>query len=203
VKPTINLRLPFKLARTFPAPLWTGVLQNTPIGEISFGVSTRGLALLAFANLAEVEAALGSSLSTPQSAPRDLLDEVIKQVSEYLQGRRRIFDLPLDTSSLNPFEARVHRLTIAIPFGEVRTYGDIAAELGSHNGSRAVGGAQARNPLPLFIPCHRVVGTDRKLHGFAAPEGIRTKAWLLQLEGHTINNWKIELPGVPQQLPLI
>jgi methylated-DNA-[protein]-cysteine S-methyltransferase len=181
----------------------TASLLGTPVGEISFGVSPQGLALVAFAPLAKVNQALESSLDISTETSQTLMDEVLKQVTAYLEGRLRKFDLPLDTRSLHPFEARVHRLTFAIPFGEVRTYGDIAAELGLRNGSRAVGGAQARNPLPLFIPCHRVVGSDRKLHGFAAPDGIRTKAWLLRLEGHQIINWKIELPGIPQQLPLL
>jgi methylated-DNA-[protein]-cysteine S-methyltransferase len=203
VKPTLNLRSPFKLVRSFSVPIWTGGLKNTPIGEISFGVSTLGLALLAFAPLDEVQHALGSTLGDPSKSPQDILDEVLKQVSEYLDGERRTFDLALDWRSLHPFEERVHRLTVSIPFGEISTYGDIATRLGLRNGSRAVGGAQARNPLPLFIPCHRVVGTDRKLHGFAAPDGIRTKAWLLRLEGHTINNWKIDLPDTPLQLSLL
>lgn len=204
MKPTLNLRLPFNLVRSFRSPLWTAGLPITPIGAISVAFSIRGLALLAFAPLDKVNDTLRDSIGIAGlSTSQVLIDECLKQLREYLGGTRRKFDIPMDLSGLNAFEERVHRITSGIPFGELRTYGEIAKQLGMPYGSRAVGNAQAHNPLPLFIPCHRVIGSDRKLHGFAAPDGIVTKAWLLRLEGQRINNGKVERPDNLTQLPLL
>lgn len=197
MKPTLNLRSPIKFAKSFSDPIWMNSLEETPIGPVTAVVSQSGLALLAFNHRTDLEPLLAGKTGTPAKAPNDLLEEVLKQVCEYLDGKRKVFDIPLDWRSLDTFQTRVHRLTVEIRFGQVRTYGDIAAELGLKNGSRAVGGAQAGNPIPLFIPCHRVVGTDRTLHGFGAPGGIKTKAWLLELEGHRFLNNKL----VPSNQP--
>ncbi|MGE5248996.1 MAG: methylated-DNA--[protein]-cysteine S-methyltransferase, partial [Bacteroidota bacterium] len=75
------------------------------------------------------------------------------------------------------------QLVFAIPYGKTSTYQHIAAELGRPHASRAVGRANATNPMPLVIPCHRVIGTDGKLHGYGGGNGLTTKAWLLQMEG--------------------
>jgi O-6-methylguanine DNA methyltransferase len=109
--------------------------------------------------------------------------EPIRQISEYLAGARSTFDLQLDWSGMSPFQEKVLRETFAIPFGETRTYGEIAVALGRPRAARAVGRAEATNPIPLVIPCHRVIGTDGGLHGYGAPGGLETKAWLLSLEG--------------------
>src|SRR5690606_41649195 len=108
---------------------------------------------------------------------------VFVPIAESLGGRRRDFDVEIDWSALSPFQASVLRLVWAIPYGQTRTYGDIAGELGQPGGARAVGRANATNPMPLVIPCHRVLGTDGRLHGYGGPGGVVTKAWLLQLEG--------------------
>jgi methylated-DNA-[protein]-cysteine S-methyltransferase len=102
---------------------------------------------------------------------------------EYLHGDRQAFDLPIDWSSLPASQAEVLRLVDQIPFGQVRTYGQIAVALGKPGASRAVGNANAHNPLPLIIPCHRVMGADGNFRGYGGPGGIPTKAWLLQKEG--------------------
>jgi methylated-DNA-[protein]-cysteine S-methyltransferase len=89
----------------------------------------------------------------------------------------------VDWSLLRPFQQSVLRATYAIPFGETRTYKEIAEQVGHPNAARAVGRAEATNPMPLVLPCHRVIGMDGKLHGYGMAEGLITKAWLLKLEG--------------------
>jgi methylated-DNA-[protein]-cysteine S-methyltransferase len=108
-------------------------------------------------------------------------DEV-QQISEYLLGERETFDLPIDWSGLTPFQEKALRATFDIPYGEVKTYGEIASQLGNPRAARAVGRAEATNPMPLVIPCHRVIGADGGLHGYGAGQGLETKAWLLKLE---------------------
>lgn len=105
-----------------------------------------------------------------------------RQLSEYFAGKRKTFDLPLDWSALRPFQRSVLELVAAIPYGETRTYAEIAVRIGRPLAYRAVGRANATNPLPILIPCHRLVGADGSLRGYGAPGGVQTKAWLLELE---------------------
>jgi methylated-DNA-[protein]-cysteine S-methyltransferase len=81
-----------------------------------------------------------------------------------------------------PFQQRVYRAVMKIPFGEVMSYGGIARMIGQPEAARGIGGAMARNPLPIIIPCHRVVGSSGKLTGYSAPGGIASKSWLLEME---------------------
>jgi methylated-DNA-[protein]-cysteine S-methyltransferase len=107
----------------------------------------------------------------------------LAELDAYLHGRRRTFTLPLDWSRISGFQREVLDLVVQIPYGRTRTYGDLAQEIGRRGAARAVGRANATNPLPLVIPCHRVIGRDGKLHGYGGGNGIETKAWLLRLEG--------------------
>jgi methylated-DNA-[protein]-cysteine S-methyltransferase len=108
--------------------------------------------------------------------------QALEQIDEYLTGKRKSFDLPIDWSVLTSFQAQALRATFEIPYGEVRTYGEIALDLGKPRAARAVGRAEATNPMPLVLPCHRVIGADGKLHGYGTGNGLETKAWLLKLE---------------------
>ncbi len=83
---------------------------------------------------------------------------------------------------MTPFQLQVLHLTTHIPYGQTSTYKDIAIQVGKPNAARAVGRVEATNPIPLVIPCHRVLGSDGSLHGYGGPGGIKLKAWLLQLE---------------------
>lgn len=107
-------------------------------------------------------------------------------VDAYLLFGKSTFDLPVDWSIFSPFQAEILQIVYDIPFGAIRTYGEIANQIGNPNASRAVGRANATNPIPLVIPCHRVIGSNGKLHGYNAPGGIETKRWLLGHEGVNI-----------------
>jgi methylated-DNA-[protein]-cysteine S-methyltransferase len=108
--------------------------------------------------------------------------EPLRQIREYLTGNRRQFDLPLDLSPCTKFQQQVLTFTSHIPYGHTSTYKDIAIQVGKMNAARAVGRVEATNPIPLVIPCHRVLGSDGSLHGYGGPGGIKLKAWLLNLE---------------------
>ena len=111
-------------------------------------------------------------------------DAVLKaasnQLQEYFRGQRRVFELPLAPLG-TPFQRSVWDALAQIPFGELRSYLDIAEAIGNRAAVRAVGAANGRNPLPIVVPCHRVIGSDGSLTGFAG--GLEAKTCLLQLEG--------------------
>jgi methylated-DNA-[protein]-cysteine S-methyltransferase len=109
-----------------------------------------------------------------------VLERCAAQLREYFTGDRREFDLPLAASG-TVFQQSVWQALRDIPYGEVRSYSDIARAIGRKTAVRAVGAANGRNPLPIVIPCHRVIGSDGSLTGFAG--GLRAKTLLLQLEG--------------------
>ena len=107
---------------------------------------------------------------------------IIRQIEAYLRGERKNFEVPIHWEMMSVFQQKALRAVYAIPYGETRTYGQIAAQIGSPLAARAVGRANATNPMPLVIPCHRLVGVDGSLRGYGGGEGIQTKAWLLELE---------------------
>jgi methylated-DNA-[protein]-cysteine S-methyltransferase len=162
---------------------YVGRIEQSPLGEIWVAASDQGL--LAVEIKADPDVFMDGLRRMgyrPVFSDDRLVADAIAQISDYLSGTRRNFDLPIDWSGMTPFKERVLRETYAIPCGETRTYGEIAAGLGMPGAARAVGRAEATNPIPLVIPCHRVVGADGGLHGYGAPGGIATKAWLLGLE---------------------
>lgn len=107
--------------------------------------------------------------------------QISRQLDEYFSGERQLFDLALDYSRATPFQARVYAELLKIPYGESRTYKEIATAIGNPKASRAVGMANNRNPIAIIIPCHRVVGTNGSLVGYAG--GLSRKEYLLNLEG--------------------
>lgn len=109
----------------------------------------------------------------------DLIVKAKKQLEEYFLGVRREFSLPLMPEGTE-FQKKVWAALLTIPYGEVRTYGQIAAQVGNPKASRAVGMANHNNPIGIIIPCHRVIGANGKLTGYAG--GLDKKQWLLQLE---------------------
>lgn len=169
------------------SPLYIGQLQNTPLGDLWIAVSETGLAAVEWAaSEAEFGASLLKRFKRPVTSDPLKVAPAAEQIREYLAGKRREFNLPIDWTLLRPFQREVLQVTLSIPYGETRAYGDIAAQIGRPRAARAVGRAEATNPMPLVIPCHRVVGRDGKLHGYGGGEGLPTKTWLLKLEGAVI-----------------
>lgn len=165
--------------------VFTGKADPSPLGPIWVAVSERGLVAV------EIGISQASFFKMLQyrfpgcqlTLDPDWTAEATRQIREYLTGQRQEFDLVIDWSAMTAFQEAALRLTLAVPFGQVTTYGEIARKLGKPLAARAVGRAEATNPMPLVIPCHRVLGTDGGLHGYGAPGGVKTKAWLLELEG--------------------
>ena len=116
----------------------------------------------------------------------------LTHLREYLEGRRRQFPLLIAWERLSPFQRAVLRATWTIPYGQVRTYGQVAAAIGRPRAARAVGRALATNPMPIVIPCHRVVDRQGRLHGYGGPGGVAAKAWLLRLEGVALPRKEVE-----------
>lgn len=117
---------------------------------------------------------------TDAECPCPVLAETARQLGEYFAGRRRDFDLPLRAAG-TPFQQRVWAALRAIPYGETRSYGQIAAAVGNPKACRAVGMANNRNPIMIIVPCHRVIGADGRMVGYAG--GVWIKEVLLRLEG--------------------
>lgn len=109
-----------------------------------------------------------------------LLLEAVRQLEAYFEGKLKSFDLPLAPGG-TAFQKKVWAVMETIPYGTVRRYGDVAAELDS--APRAVGGACGRNPIPIIIPCHRIIASDGGLGGYSGQDGVDTKRFLLKLEG--------------------
>jgi len=126
------------------------------------------------------------------------LSRARRELCRYFDGKRVALTFPLDISGFPPFRRKALRAATAIPYGEVRTYGDVAKQAGNPRASRAVGAAMAHNPLPPIIPCHRVVASGGKLGGFSAKEGIKLKARLLAHEGLGVreigNSYRLQGP---------
>ena len=101
----------------------------------------------------------------------------------YFAGERVSFDIPIDRSCFTQFQDEVYRAVSCIPYGSVKSYGEIASLIGRPKAARGVGAAMARNPLPVIIPCHRVVGSSGNLTGYSAAGGVSSKKWLLHMEG--------------------
>jgi methylated-DNA-[protein]-cysteine S-methyltransferase len=157
---------------------------DTPLGRIFLAATEAGLVRLSFgqgeaAFIAELRQALKAE---PVKAPERLQD-MARQVKTYLAGKRRAFDVPVDLHTVTPFQQRVLRAALRIPRGQTMTYAEVARRIGQPRAARAVGQALSRNPVPIVVPCHRVLASDGTLRGYTGGQGVKTKAWLLALEG--------------------
>ncbi|HEX5608212.1 MAG TPA: methylated-DNA--[protein]-cysteine S-methyltransferase [Candidatus Binatia bacterium] len=149
---------------------------KSPVGKLKLIASAHALVAV----LWDLEGPDRVKLDAPTFAPEHpILIETERQLNEYFTGARAEFDLPIDPHG-SAFQKKVWRALRKIPFGETRSYLDLAKALGSAAASRAVGLANRKNPLSIIVPCHRVIGSDGSLTGFAG--GLETKAALLALE---------------------
>jgi len=168
---------------TNDSPIYTGELNGTPLGDLRLAASDFGLVAVEWTeSQPEFDAFLARLKRTILPGERKI-KPYARELSEYLEGRRQAFTIPIDWTIFRPFQREALQAIFRIPYGETRTYAEIAAQINRPLAWRAVGRANATNPMPLVIPCHRVIGTDGKLHGYGGGEGLPTKEWLLRMEG--------------------
>ena len=162
--------------------------EQSPVGEIAVVCSERGLREVAVRPRREPargrnhSASPHAETSSSQSGTRAgaiLARQALAEIGEYLAGRRREFAIPLDLEG-SPFQVKVWKALLAIPYGETRSYGEIARAVGRPKAARAVGMANRSNPVAIIVPCHRVIAGDGSLGGYAG--GLEMKTRLLRLE---------------------
>jgi methylated-DNA-[protein]-cysteine S-methyltransferase len=153
--------------------------MRSPVGVLQLIATDRGLAAVLWENDDPKRVRLGPL--TPD-ARHPVLLEAERQLGDYFAGRLKTFSVPLDCAGTD-FQKKVWRALLTIPCGETRSYGQIAAQIGRPKAGRAVGAASGKNPLSIIAPCHRVIGANGKLTGFAG--GLEIKASLLRLEKRT------------------
>jgi methylated-DNA-[protein]-cysteine S-methyltransferase len=158
------------------------VATDTPVGPLLLAVTERGVCRISYD--AEPEGLLEDFARKYGTrilrSPRPL-DPLRRELDDYFEGRRRAFDLPLDLDAVPEFHRSVLEELRLVPYGQTATYGGLAARVGRPKAARAVGGACNRNPIPIVVPCHRVVGAGGSLVGYAG--GLDRKRALLDLEG--------------------
>jgi len=157
-------------------------LFPSPVGELTLVASDTGLVAILWQDDDPARVRLAGRQEKPD---HPILARATSQLTDYFAGVLRAFTVPLDLRG-TPFQRTIWAALLAIPFGETRSYGDIACAIGKPTASRAVGAANGRNPISIIAPCHRVVGANGALTGFAG--GIDTKRWLLDFERRVIEN---------------
>ena len=158
-------------------------LADSPVGTLLLATTERGVCRISFdpePDLDELARTFGLRVLRVPGR----LDPLQRELEEYFEGRRHAFEVPIDLRA-TPFQESVLRELARVPFGRVETYGSLAKRIGKPRAARAVGGALNRNPIAIVLPCHRVVGTNGSLTGYAG--GLERKAALLQLEGAVIS----------------
>src|SRR5262249_25068098 len=152
-------------------------VTESPVGELFVASTERGLCRISY-QLEGQEEQLARIFGV--RVLRTPLDDVRRELDEYFEGRRREFDLPLDLRVAPFHEAVLHELA-RVPYGRTETYGALAAKVGRPRAARAVGTVMNRNPIPIILPCHRIVGANGSLTGYGG--GLHVKRALLELEG--------------------
>jgi methylated-DNA-[protein]-cysteine S-methyltransferase len=161
---------------------WDG-LAGEPLGTVWAAVRDQKLIAVQIGDDADgFGQMLANRYNRRLTRSKDQVAPVLQQIKAYLRVERKTFDIPIRWEAMSPFQTKVLQAVYAIPYGETRSYAQIADQVGMPKAARAVGRANATNPIPLVIPCHRVIGADGNLRGYGSGQGIQTKAWLLQLE---------------------
>jgi methylated-DNA-[protein]-cysteine S-methyltransferase len=156
--------------------------MDSPLGKFSMASTEQGLCYLSLTGGQDRLEQLGEKMGHVLLSEPNRFHEVIEQLTDYMEGTLRAFDLALDLSQGTRFQQQVWEAAQSIPYGQVRTYAELARSIGRPKAARAVGSALGRNPLLIVVPCHRVLRSDGGLGGFAA--GLEVKRALLRLEGH-------------------
>jgi methylated-DNA-[protein]-cysteine S-methyltransferase len=179
----------FDLARFADRALKEGLADvayshtDSPLGPLLLAATPRGLACVSYSEFRsedETLARIAARLSPRVIEAPARLDDARRQLDDYFSGRRRGFELPIDWGLVGDFGRRVLGQTARIPYGSVATYGDVAREIGSPRAARATGNALGSNPMPIIVPCHRVVASGGKVGGYTG--GLERKQLLLTLE---------------------
>jgi methylated-DNA-[protein]-cysteine S-methyltransferase len=166
--------------RARPVVYWNWL--DAPIGRVLVAVGDAGLLRVGFRrSAASFAVALARQLDADVVRSPERTADIVRQLRAYFAGERRAFELPVDLARLSPFQRRVLTATAAVPAGRLVSYGDIARRIGRPGGSRAVGQALGHNPVPIVIPCHRVIAAGGRLGGYTG--GLAIKRALLRIEG--------------------
>ncbi len=157
-------------------------VMESPIGPLLLGVSERGVCRIAFEPEPERELEqLSARLGPRVLRVAGRVDPVRRQLGEYFDGQRRSFELDYDLVGIPAFQQEVLHELVRVPYSETSTYGTLAERIGRPRAARAVGGALNRNPVPIVVPCHRILGSTGSLVGYGG--GLERKRALLELEG--------------------
>lgn len=151
--------------------------MSSPVGTLRLTASSTGLVSI------EVVRSARKDPSAPTGAPRTILTRTRRQLEEYFAGRRRTFDVPLDLRGTE-FQVAAWKAMSKIPYGRTISYGQQAKSIGKPTACRAVGSANGKNPIPIIVPCHRVLASDGSLGGYSL--GLTMKRRLLSLEGVSV-----------------
>jgi methylated-DNA-[protein]-cysteine S-methyltransferase len=165
----------------------TSKTTDSPVGRLKLVASEKGLVAILWENDDPKRVRFAEFV---KSETNDVLVQTERQLAEYFAGKRRLFTVPLDLRG-TLFQRNTWEALLAIPFGETRSYGELARQLGNPQAARAVGAATGKNPVSIIVPCHRVLGAAGQLTGFAG--GLDAKMCLLSLEQ--------KKPGAPQHRP--
>ena len=157
-------------------------VMDSPLGPLWIAVGPRGLVNIHYGatpdprELARITHAYGPGVLPDRRS----CDRVLTELDQYFAGRRRSFDVQVDLAALTPFQQRILTATARVPYGELTTYKVVARQAGNEQASRAAGAALGANPIPIVVPCHRIVATDGSLGGYAG--GLAAKRTLLAME---------------------
>jgi len=183
-------------AHASASAVYSGLLRDTPAGDIAVWVTRHGIRRIGSVTPEMIEDGHWDAGGHPT------LSVALHQLNQYFDGKRKRFHLPLDFSGATKFQRGIYERLTEIPYGRIVSYGDIADEIGVAGAARAVGQAVGANPLPIVVPCHRVVRSDGRLGGYSG--GLRNKVALLAIEGVGVDGYQSRSRVHPEllQLPL-